>query len=126
MKTPAEIEALLGMPTGSLIITESNGVCSFTPDLTNEQKARVKMACLGTAFVVPAWRIRTVLRRHGLLDAVEAMIAQLPSPPRVVVEEQMKSSNFERNHPLIEQFGAALGLTSAQLDDIFVEAELLT
>lgn len=74
---------------------------------------------------LPAWRIRTVLRRRGLLETVEAMIAQLSEPPRIVVEEQMKSSSFERNHPIIEQFGAALGLTSAQLDDIFREADAL-
>lgn len=74
---------------------------------------------------LPAWRIRAILRRRGLLDTVEAMIAQLPEPPRIVVEEQMKSSSFERNHPIIEQFGAALGLSSADLDDIFREADAL-
>lgn len=74
---------------------------------------------------LPAWRIRTILRRRGLLDSVNAMIAQLSESSRIVVEEQMQSSNFERDHPMIVQFGAALGLTSDDLDDIFREADAL-
>ena len=34
-------------------------------------------------------------------------------------------SKFEREHPLIEQLGMALGLTSDDLDDIFREADAL-
>lgn len=66
-----------------------------------------------------------ILRRRGLFGQVQAIIAKLPEPPRIVVEEQIESSQFERNHPIIEQFGAALGLTSAELDDIFREADAL-
>ena len=126
MKTASEIESLLGLGAGTLTITCRNGECSFAPTLSDEQLARVKMANLGSAFFVPAWRIRTVLRRHGLLDQVEAMVASLPEMPRIVVEEQMRSSNFERGHPIISQFGASIGLTGSQLDDLFIEAELLT
>lgn len=75
--------------------------------------------------VLPSWRIRTVLRRRGLLESVEALIAQLPEPSRIVAEEQMNSSSFERGHPLIGQIGAALGLSSADLDAIFIEAAAL-
>jgi len=75
--------------------------------------------------VLPAWRVRAVLRRRGLMDSVEAMIAALPEPTRVVVEEQMKSSNFERHHYIIEQFGAVLGLSSDDLDDIFREGDAI-
>lgn len=74
---------------------------------------------------LPAWRIRTVLRRRNLFGQVQAMVAQLPEPTRIVVEEQLESSMFERNHPIIEQFGEALGLTSSELDDIFREADAL-
>lgn len=74
---------------------------------------------------LPAWRVRTVLRRRGLLGQVNALIAKLPEPQRILVEEQIESAQFERNHPIIEQFGAALGLTSEQLDDIFREADAL-
>ena len=34
-------------------------------------------------------------------------------------------AKFEREHPLINQLGAALNLTSKDLDDIFREADAL-
>ena len=74
---------------------------------------------------LPAWRIRAVLRKRGLLTNVNALLAQLPDDVRAVAEEQLNDSRFERDHPLIGQLGAALGLTSAQLDDIFREADAL-
>lgn len=126
MKTAAEIETLLELSSGTLTITERNGERTYSPGLSAEQLARIKMATLGPDFVVPAWRIRTVLRRHGLLEQVESMIAEIPEPPRIVIEEQMRSSNFMRGHPIIAQIGLALGLSSNDLDEIFVEADLLT
>lgn len=125
MKTPAEIESLLGLAAGSIVITEQAGERLFSPPLTLEQASRVKLAEMGGAFIVPAWRIRAVLRRRDLLTAVENLVAQLPEPVRIVVEEQMRSSNFERGHQVIGQIGTALGLSSTDLDDIFVEADML-
>ena len=74
---------------------------------------------------LPAWRIRAVLRKRGLLTSVKALLAQLPADVRAVAEEQLNDSEFERDHPLIGQLGAALNLTSKDLDDIFREADAL-
>ena len=74
---------------------------------------------------LPAWRIRAVLRKRGLLTSVKALLAQLPADVRAVAEEQINDSKFERDHPLIGQLGAALSLTSKDLDDIFREADAL-
>lgn len=74
---------------------------------------------------LPAWRIRAVLRKRGLLTSVKALLAQLPADVRAVAEEQINDSMFERDHPLIGQLGAALNLTSKDLDDIFREADTL-
>ena len=74
---------------------------------------------------LPAWRIRAVLRKRGLLTNVKALLAQLPSDVRAVAEEQLNDSKFEREHPLIGQLGAALNLSSKDLDDIFREADAL-
>lgn len=74
---------------------------------------------------LPAWRIRAVLRKRGLLTNVKALLAQLPADVRAVAEEQINDSRFERDHPLIGQLGAALNLTSKDLDDIFREADAL-
>ena len=74
---------------------------------------------------LPAWRIRVVLKRRGLLNNVKQLIASLPKEARDIAEEQLVDSKFERHHPLIDQLGAALGLTSDDLDDIFREADAL-
>ena len=74
---------------------------------------------------LPAWRIRAVLRKRGLLTNVKALLAQLPAEQKAIAEEQLVDSKFERGHPLIEQLGAALKLTSKDLDDIFREADAL-
>ena len=74
---------------------------------------------------LPAWRIRAVLRKRGLLTNVKALLAQLPIESRIIAEEQINDSKFERDHPLIGQLGAALNLTDKDLDDIFREADAL-
>ncbi len=74
---------------------------------------------------LPAWRIRASLKNRGLLANVKTLIASLPKEQRDIAEEQFVDSRFERDHPLIGQLGAALKLTSKDLDDIFREADAL-
>ena len=74
---------------------------------------------------LPAWRIRVVLKQRGLLNNVKQLINSLPAEQKAIAEEQLVDSKFERGHPLIEQLGKALGLTSKDLDDIFREADAL-
>ena len=74
---------------------------------------------------LPAWRIRVVLKQRGLLNKVKQLINSLPAEQKAIAEEQLVDSKFERGHPLIEQLGAALSLSSKDLDDIFREADAL-
>ena len=74
---------------------------------------------------LPAWRIRVVLKRRGLLNSVKQLIAALPEEYKTIAEEQLIDSKFEREHPLIGQLGKALNLTDKDLDDIFREADAL-
>lgn len=74
---------------------------------------------------LPAWRIRVVLKQRGLLNNVKQLINSLPAEQKAIAEEQLVDSKFEREHPLINQLGAALNLTSKDLDDIFREADAL-
>ena len=74
---------------------------------------------------LPAWRIRVVLKQRGLLNNVKQLINSLPAEQKAIAEEQLVDSKFERGHPLIEQLGMALNLTSKDLDDIFREADAL-
>ena len=75
--------------------------------------------------VLPAWRILSVMDLHGYTSTVEAIINSLPANAKKVAKRQIAGSNIERNHALVLAAQAALGLTAAQVDDLFREADAL-
>lgn len=58
----------------------------------------------------------------GLLDEVEEMVKQ----DRRVELYWTDAQSIERNHPILNQMVMALGLTSEQLDNLFIEASKLS
>lgn len=75
---------------------------------------------------VPLWSFRAALALASMKSAAETLIAALPEPQKTVATQQYEYGNFiERGHPLIEGLGAQLGLTSAQIDDLFRTADSL-
>ena len=75
--------------------------------------------------VLPAWRILSVMDLHGYTSTVEAIIDSLPANAKKVAKRQLAGSNIERNHALVLAAQAALGLTDAQVDELFREADAL-
>jgi hypothetical protein len=71
-------------------------------------------------FVGPA-QIRLVLASQGITEAViTQMIGALPEDQRGNARILWDhSSQFYRNNPFVVQVGAAMGLTSDQIDDMF-------
>lgn len=102
--------------------------------LTNAQDVRIGDLWDGTNYtrpdpvpVVP----QAVTRRQakqalflaGRLADVEAALNALPSPDKeIALIYWEEAGTFDRNHPLIEQIGAALGL---DVDALFITAEAL-
>ena len=74
---------------------------------------------------LPAWRILSVMDLHGYTPTVEAVIDSLPEKAKKVAKRQLAGSNIERNHALVLAAQAALGLSDAQVDDLFREADAL-
>lgn len=76
--------------------------------------------------VVTMRQARLALLQNGMLtqvnDAVAAMSGAQGDAARI---EWEFSSTVERNRPLVQALGAALGLTDAQLDDLFQLAATL-
>ena len=59
----------------------------------------------------------------GLLDAVEAAINALPEPPRRAAKIDCEmSSTMRRDSQFLQLLAPALGMTSTQLDALFVAA----
>lgn len=86
---------------------------------------KVETFALPVPSLLPAWRILAVMDLHGYTPTVETLIDALPANPKKVAKRQLAGSNIERNHALVLAAQQALGLTDAQVDDLFREADAL-
>lgn len=65
---------------------------------------------------VTPMRAKLALLQYGLLDAAEATIAQANPAIRIMWSNALE---FRRDDPAVNAVGAALKLTSSQMDDLF-------
>lgn len=77
---------------------------------------------------IPLWAFRSVLTLTGISqESVGALISSLPEPQKTIATIQWEYGNYiVRNHPLISTMGSALGLTSEQIDSVFISAAQLS
>lgn len=80
--------------------------------------------------VVPASvtmrQARLALHAAGLLSQVETAIDALPEPPRTEARIEWDfSSEVFRERDFVKMLGTSLGLTSEQMDDLFITAATL-
>jgi hypothetical protein len=69
---------------------------------------------------------RLALLNDGILPQVNAAIAAMPGTDGDAARIEWEFSGaVERNRPLVKSMGVALGLTDAQLDDLFRRASKL-
>lgn len=64
-------------------------------------------------------QVRLLLLKQGLLDQVEAMIAQQDQATKITWEF---ASEFRRDNPLLLALAQNLGLTQGQIDEFFIAA----
>lgn len=80
----------------------------------------------GVPQIVTMRQARLALLQSGLLPQVAAAIAALTSPTKEAVQIEWEySQTVERNRPFVLTLGAALNLTSTQLDQLFILANTL-
>lgn len=84
----------------------------------------------GTPSNVPASvtmrQARLALMAAGKLAAVEAAIAALPEPAKTAAQIEWEYSNeVQRHNGFVSQLAPLLGMTEAQLDDLFIQAKAL-
>ena len=81
------------------------------------------MATMQTSAVtITPLQAKIALHRAGLLETVESMIAGADIETQLAWKE---ATGFERSSALLNGMAAALGLTTAQLDDLFAAAALI-
>ena len=101
--------------------TQQWAVRDFTTDevAANLQAEREEM-------LVTMAQARLVLLGANLLSGVDAAIASLPSPQKEAAEiEWQYQASVRRLSPLVASLGPALGLSDAQLDDLFRQASAI-
>lgn len=75
---------------------------------------------------IPNWRAKVILAQMGLLPTVEAAIAALPDPDSTVASLAWNGdAKLARHGKTVLGLAAALGLSNAQLDGLFIAAEAL-
>ncbi len=73
--------------------------------------------------VVTMRQARRALLEAGMLQAIPAAIASLPSPYKERAEIDWEySQDVHRDWPLVLQLAPALGLTTQQIDQLFITA----
>jgi hypothetical protein len=81
------------------------------------------ISAIGVPVEVTMRQARLALHAAGLLTQVENAINALPDPPRTSARIEWDHSNtVQRNNGFVLQLGQMLGLTSAQLDSLFIAA----
>lgn len=71
--------------------------------------------------LVSRFQARVMIRRAGLLDQVEAIVAH-PDMDPFVTDAWLEARDFRRLSPTLLQLAAVLGLTDEQLDEMFEAA----
>lgn len=84
-------------------------------DMSAEEIAAMSVATIPRT--ITAFQAKAALLNASLLDQVEAFMGTAPAFAKLAWRE---APQFERNSPTLVAMAAALGLTDAQLDDLFV------
>jgi hypothetical protein len=110
-------------------ILELIGAEQVLRDATPAEIADVEARKTAPAPVPPSVtrrQARQALLLNSLLAQVDPIIAAMQEPDRGLAQIWWADSlDFERNHALVVQVGAALGLDAAGLDALFVQAARL-
>lgn len=73
---------------------------------------------------IPNWRCKAVLSQMGLLERVESIMSALPEPDRTIAQLAWHGDGrVARRGKTVLGLAAVLGLTDAQVDEMFVSAE---
>ena len=72
---------------------------------------------------VPTAALLIVMRRRGLRDQLDAILAALPAEQGAEVQELLAMPYTRRDHPLVAMVQQAFGWKDAEVDALFVEAD---
>ena len=124
-------------PRDSMQIADGESVPEGWSEITEQDyNALIQLHCSAVAAInasiVPVpeevllWQLRAAVSLAGKKEAVDSVIALLSEPAKTVATQKWEYGNTaRRNSPLTIQLGEAVGLTPAQIDDVFRTAASL-
>ena len=118
---PAGLESVALSPADAAAMRDGSGVWVAAARAVQPVVAPVPES-------ITPWQLHTWLwQRRGITQAhVAGLLTTLPQAQREQAEIDLQNAlSFRRTHPLVETFGAALGMTAAEIDDAFREASRL-
>lgn len=75
---------------------------------------------------IPNWRAKVILSQMGLLEKIQAAMESLPEPQRTIVTLAWSGdAKLARQGQTVVALAAALGLSTLEVDDLFVAAEAI-
>lgn len=75
---------------------------------------------------IPNWRAKVILAGMGMLDPIQAAIEAMPEPDRTVARLAWNGdAKLARRGKTVLGLAAALGLSDAQVDALFIAADAL-
>lgn len=74
---------------------------------------------------VPTAALLIIMRRRGLREQLDAILAALPAEQGAEVKELLAMPYTRRDHPLVAMVQQAFGWTDAEVDALFAEADLV-
>lgn len=110
---------------GRTLVMEPGGTYHALDGAALPDEVEITQALDQAATATRRSRLRSITRRQlrlwlhgaGLLDEIPTLIQALPEPQRTTAQiEWEDSTTYDRLHPLVLQFGQALGMTDADLD----------
>lgn len=97
--------------------------------MTPEEEAEFEASRVPVEYIpqtVTMRQARLALMGAGMLSSVSQAIDALPSPQKEAASIEWEySQEVHRNRPLVQMLAPALGLTSEQLDQLFITAATL-
>lgn len=125
MSTFTDSKGLLWVRSGVLASCTDGRLIAIAPEMTDAYILSVIEAPI-VPQVVTMRQARLALNAAGKLATVQAVIDSMPEPQKTNTQIWWDhSSAVERSQPLVQQLGAAIGLDSAGIDNLFIEAEKL-
>lgn len=94
-------------------------------DLENSEEGRAACGWVaaGVPPIVSRMQLKQALNQADLLQTVEDNIASAPKTIQIYWSD---TSDFHRDHPMLELFANAFGLSDEQIDAIFMAAKVFT